>query len=337
LASEANTLSTELRALLCQCSAGGTTSIIRGFAATLRRGRDDAVSEDFMSASQHDDQQDLPHEGPIKTPRQLVLAVIFAFVVPVIAIVLLVKYVTSAPQLASGSDGLAPDAVAQRIRPIGSVVLKDLANPAALRTGEQVYAAQCSACHGAGLAGSPKLGDEAAWAPRIKTGYDTLLASALKGKGAMVAQGGGDFADVEVGRAVVYMASKAGARFDEPKLPAAPAAAAPTPVAATAAAAEPTAAAPSPAAMPAPAATVPNAEAAPALYAQICAACHAAGVAGAPKFGDKAAWAPRLAQGVDGLTASAIKGKNAMPPRGGSAGSDADIKAVVAYMVNAVK
>ena len=75
----------------------------------------------------------------------------------------------------------------------------------------------------------------------------------------------------------------------------------------------------------------------PALYTQVCQVCHAAGVAGAPKVGDKAAWAPRLAQGIDGLTASAIKGKNAMPPRGGSTASDAEIKAVVTYFVNAAK
>ncbi|MDB5964501.1 MAG: cytochrome c5 family protein, partial [Polaromonas sp.] len=75
----------------------------------------------------------------------------------------------------------------------------------------------------------------------------------------------------------------------------------------------------------------------PALYTQVCAVCHAAGVAGAPKFGDKAAWAPRVTAGVDALTASAIKGKGAMPPKGGSTASDADIKAVVQYMVNAVK
>ena len=105
------------------------------------------------------------------------------------------------------------------------------------------------------------------------------------------------------------------------------------------------AAAPAPAAEPAPAAAPPAAAAqtvavaagaAPALYAT-CGACHAAGVAGAPKFGDKAAWAPRLALGVDGLTASVIKGKGAMPPRGGSAGTDAEIKAAVVYMVDAVK
>jgi cytochrome c5 len=78
-------------------------------------------------------------------------------------------------------------------------------------------------------------------------------------------------------------------------------------------------------------------DAAPALYSQVCSACHAAGVAGAPKFGDKAAWAPRLAAGVDGLTASAIKGKGAMPPKGGSTATEADIKTVVAYMVAAAK
>jgi cytochrome c5 len=74
-----------------------------------------------------------------------------------------------------------------------------------------------------------------------------------------------------------------------------------------------------------------------ALYKQACAVCHVAGVAGAPKFGDKAAWAPRVGAGVDALTASVIKGKGAMPPKGGSAAPDADIKAAVQYMLNAVK
>jgi cytochrome c5 len=98
-----------------------------------------------------------------------------------------------------------------------------------LRTGEQVYAAQCTTCHAAGLAGAPKSGDEAAWAPRIKTGYEALLNSALKGKGAMAAQGGGEFSDYEIGRAVVFMANKGGAKFDEPKAPAAAASAASAP------------------------------------------------------------------------------------------------------------
>ena len=75
----------------------------------------------------------------------------------------------------------------------------------------------------------------------------------------------------------------------------------------------------------------------PALYTQLCQTCHAAGVAGAPKLGDKTAWASRVTQGIDGLTASAIKGKGVMPPKGGSNASEAEIKAVVAYMVSSVK
>ncbi|HEY0855902.1 MAG TPA: c-type cytochrome, partial [Albitalea sp.] len=96
-----------------------------------------------------------------------------------------------------------------------------------------------------------------------------------------------------------------------------------------------TPAAPAPA--PVSTAAAPPADAVPPLYAQNCATCHATGVANAPKLGDKGAWAPRLALGVDGLTTSAIKGKGAMPPKGGSNASDADIKAVVAYMVNQAK
>ena len=169
--------------------------------------------------------QDGPHEGPIKTPKQLILAVVFSFVIPIIAIVLLVKYVTAEHGEAAGSEGLGAEAVARRIQPIGSIEVKDASDVATLKTGEQVYAAQCSACHASGAAGAPKLGDTAAWAPRIQTGYEALLSSALKGKGAMGAQGGGDFGDLEIGRAVVHMANAGGAKFDEPKAPAAAASA----------------------------------------------------------------------------------------------------------------
>ncbi len=289
--------------------------------------------------SQHDDS---PHEGPIKTPKQLVLAVFFSFVIPIAVIVLLAIYVTTGNRPAAGSNGLDAEAIARRIQPVGSVQVKDKSAVAVLRSGEEVFNGQCNACHGAGLAGAPKLGDEAAWAPRIKTGYEALLNAALKGKNAMAAQGGGEYNDTEIGRAVVYMANKAGAKFAEPAAPAggaAPAAADAAPAAAPAAPAPAPAATPAPAAAPTAAAPATDTKvaAAPALYTQACSACHVAGVAGAPKLGDKAAWAPRLALGVDGLTASVIKGKGAMPPRGGSAGSDADIKAAVAYMVAAAK
>jgi cytochrome c5 len=288
-----------------------------------------------MSANDHTTAHEEAHTGPIKTPQQLLAAVFFSFVVPVFAIIGLVYYVASANKPAAGADEDAK-AVAQRIQKIGSVEIRDANRP--LKSGEEVYKAQCVTCHGTGAAGAPKFGDAGAWAPRIKTGFDALWHSALKGKGAMGAQGGGDFEDVEVGRAVVYMTAAAGGKFAEP---AAPAAAASAPAAAATAAAPPAdvvaaLAAANKGAAPA-AAPATAAGAVPALYGQVCAACHVAGVANAPKLGDKAAWAPRVAAGVDALTASAIKGKGAMPPKGGSAAPDSEIKAVVQYMVNAAK
>lgn len=275
------------------------------------------------------------HTGPIKTPAQLLWTSFFAFVAPIFIIIGLVYYVTTGDKPAAGSVDTEL-ATAQRIQRVGSVELRDANRP--LQTGEAVYAAQCSACHATGVVGAPKFGDAAAWGPRIGTGYEALLNSALKGKNAMAAQGGGAFSDLEIGRAVVHMANAAGGKFEAPQAPAAADAAA-APAAAPAPAAEaaaPVAAAPQAAPAPAAATTV-AAGAGEALYKQTCAVCHAAGVAGAPKIGDKAAWAARLTLGVDGLTASAIKGKNAMPPKGGSSASEADIKAAVEYMVAAVK
>lgn len=177
-----------------------------------------------MSDVQHSPDHE-SHEGPIKTPKQLVVTVVLAFVVPVVAIILLVNYVAFEAKPAAGSDGLAAEAIARRIQPVGTVEIRDASDVASLKTGEQVYAAQCAACHTSGAAGAPKLGDAAAWAPRIKTGYEALLTSALKGKGSMGAQGGGDFSDFEIGRAVVYMANQSGGSLAEPKAPAAAASA----------------------------------------------------------------------------------------------------------------
>jgi cytochrome c5 len=75
-----------------------------------------------------------------------------------------------------------------------------------------------------------------------------------------------------------------------------------------------------------------------AVYDKTCVACHAAGVANAPKFGDKAAWAPRAATGKEALLASVIKGKGAMPPKAGAGDlKDDDIKAAIDYMLAAAK
>lgn len=296
-----------------------------------------------MSANDHSTSHTEAHEeahtGPIKTPKQLLAAVFFSFVVPIFAIIGLVYYVTSANKPAAGAVD-TEKALMQRIHKIGMVEIRD-ANRV-LKTGEEVYKAQCVACHAAGAAGAPKFGDASAWAPRIKTGFDALWNSALKGKGAMGAQGGGDFEDLEIGRAVVYMTAAAGGKFAEPAAPAAAASADAAAPAATPAPAAAVVAALASANAPAPAAAAAvkvaaSAGAGEALYKQACVACHAAGVAGSPKFGDKAAWAPRIKTGLDMLTTSVIKGKGAMPPKGGSAASDADIRSAVEYMVSAAK
>jgi cytochrome c5 len=278
------------------------------------------------------------HEGPIRNPKQLIVAVVAAFLVPIFIIVLLTQYVSSGKKPAAGNEeSLEKEAVAKRIAPVAKLEWKDMSGPRTLKTGEEVYKAQCATCHAAGLAGSPKYGDAAAWGPRLGAGYDKLLASALKGKGAMAAQGGGDYDDLEVGRAVVFMANAAGGNLADPKAPTTPATDAAKPaetqaaiVSAAAAPVVGTVAVATSASKP----VVVQANAGEALYKQICVTCHAAGVAGAPKIGDKAAWAPRIATGLDALTQSVVKGKGAMPPKGASAASDADIRSAVEYIVS---
>lgn len=160
------------------------------------------------------------HTGPIKNPKQLLVTVLLSFVLPVFAIIGLVVFVTSGNKPATGVAN--PElAIAQRIQKVGMVEVRDANRP--LRSGEDVFKGQCAACHATGAAGAPKFGDAAAWAPRIQTGFETLVHSALKGKGAMAPQGGGDFDDTEIARGVAYMANAAGAKFEEPNRPDAPA------------------------------------------------------------------------------------------------------------------
>jgi cytochrome c5 len=292
-----------------------------------------------------------PHGAPIKTPGQLIAAVIAGFGIPVAIIILLAVYVNSSTRTGAGTD--LEQSVKDRIAPAAQVDIRDANAPRVYKTGEEVYKAVCSACHAAGTAGAPKFGDAGAWAPRISEGYDTLLHNALNGKGAMPARGGtspDDYSDFEIARAVVYMANGSGGKLAEPAQPAsgaAASAAASAPAAAASgtqenaqAAAAVAALASVPQAASAPAAGAQSADAAQAgkaLYEQVCQACHAAGVLNAPKFGDKAAWAPRLKEPMDTVYNYALHGKGAMPPKGGSNAPDADVKAAVDYMVNASK
>ncbi len=178
---------------------------------------------------------------------------------------------------------------------------------AAERTGQQVVEATCGKCHNQGVGGAPKIGDRAAWIGRVKLGLNKVYESALKGHAGMPARGGmAELSDVEVKRAVEYMMNSGAG----------------TPVAAAAA----------------PAAAAPPAADGKKVYDAGCVACHGAGVAGAPKFGDKAAWAPRIKTGIDALYTAALKGKGVMPAKGGNPSlSDADVKAAVDFMVAAAK
>ena len=278
----------------------------------------------------------------IKTPRQLITVIVLAFVVPVILIILLATYVVrSAPGGAAGSDAMSEKAIAERMQPVGFVAVADSGASKSLQTGEAVYAAACSACHAAGIAGAPRTGDAAAWAPRFKQGFDLLVKHAVEGFKAMPAKGGNPNLDaIEVARAVAFMGNKSGGKFKEPAAPASASTAAAAPAGASSSPAIP---APS-AAMPAATATAAKGAVATAkvdgakVFASGCNVCHTAGVAGAPKLGDKAAWAPRMGQGIDALTAAVIKGKGAMPPRGAVANaSDAELRGAVEYMVATVK
>jgi cytochrome c5 len=162
------------------------------------------------------EQHEEAHTGPVKTPSQMMWLSIFSFVVPVFVIIGLVFYVTSEKKPAAGSSNMERS-VAERLQKVGTVEIRDANRP--LKSGEAVYKAQCAACHDSGAAGAPKLGDKGAWAGRLKSGLDGLVNSALKGKGAMAGQGGGDHSDVEIARAVVYLANSGGGKFAEPKAP----------------------------------------------------------------------------------------------------------------------
>ena len=158
--------------------------------------------------------------------------------------------------------------------------------------GRSVYQASCSACHATGAAGAPKLGDTSAWASRLGSGMASLYNSALKGKGAMPAKGGNaGLADADVKAAADFMVGQSRGTGS--------AAATRQDVKATAPA-------------------VAAGGAGKSVYQATCVACHGTGIAGAPKAGDSAAWAARVKAGNASMYASAIRGKGAMPPKGGN-------------------
>lgn len=164
------------------------------------------------------------HNSLIKTPGQLITVVVLAFIVPVIIIVLLVKFVVATKATGEGSAAMSPAAVAERLAPIGRVELAAAGGVRALQSGEAVYALSCAACHTSGVAGAPKTGDATAWGTRLKQGFDVLNKHAIEGFKGMPPKGGnGDLNDIEVARAVAFMANQSGGKFKAPDPAPAPA------------------------------------------------------------------------------------------------------------------
>lgn len=168
------------------------------------------------------------HESFIRTPKQLIVAVVGSFAVFIGVCVMFSQLVTAGKKAPPSEEQSA-----ELIQPVAKVELAAGGGVAkGAKTGEEVVQAACGACHTPGAAGAPKIGDNAAWASRLAAGLEGLTKSAIAGKNAMPARGGNpDLSDLEIERAVAYMANKSGANFKEP---------------AAAPAAEATAAAPAP-------------------------------------------------------------------------------------------
>jgi len=159
--------------------------------------------------------------SPIKTPKQLIYAILAAFLIPIAVIVLLTQYVGNLKNPSNSSDAYTEDKILERISPIGSIRTEPFLADSSTNvndtniikvalSGEEVYANRCAACHEAGVLNAPKIGDTAAWAPRISKGLDTLLYSVLNGKGAMASQKGPLNTDEELKAAVIYLSNKSG-------------------------------------------------------------------------------------------------------------------------------
>ncbi|HXC39674.1 MAG TPA: c-type cytochrome [Burkholderiales bacterium] len=171
-------------------------------------------------------QEDHSHESMIKTPQQLLTVTVLAFVVPVVFLILMAQFVINSYKSESGAQ-VSAETVAARIKPVAEVnVASGDAGAGGARSGEDIVKNVCSACHGTGAAGAPKIGDKSAWGPRIAHGLKELVATATKGKGAMPPKGGAsDLSDFELTRAIIFMANQSGGSFKEPAQPASSAAA----------------------------------------------------------------------------------------------------------------
>jgi len=237
------------------------------------------------------------------------------------------------------NDPMMRNALMQRIEPVAAVRTSADDLPAASeavmavasgpKTGEELANGACSACHLAGVAEAPIIGDVEAWAARRELGLEALVSSVINGKGSMPARGGSTYTDEEILAAVQHMA---GFEVDD-------SAAAETQAPAVEQATEATAEAE----------VAPSEESATVAVGAVpadltdnikstvdglCIGCHISGVGNAPKVGDQAAWQERADKGMAALTNSVINGLNVMPPRGGSLLTDDEIPLAIEYLMS---
>lgn len=171
------------------------------------------------------------------------------------------------------------------------------------RSGKEVVETGCITCHGAGVHGAPKIGDQKAWGTLAARGLSSLTQSALKGIRKMPAHGANSaHTDTEIERAITYMVNQSGGNWAEPISMTAP----------------------------------PARRSGEQIVSAQCVKCHQAGVGGAPRIGDREAWIPRLKNGLAVLVRSAINGHGGMQARGGLANlTDAEMRDAVIVMINA--
>ena len=170
------------------------------------------------------------------------------------------------------------------------------------RGGKEVVDAVCSACHGRGADGAPKIGDKSAWSKLASRGLSSLTQSALTGIRKMPAHGGSQsVSDLEISRAITYMVNQSGGHWTEPISKK----------------------------------SRPADRSGEQIVQAQCVKCHQNGEGGAPKIGDRSAWIARASQGLDAVVRSAIKGHGGMPARGGMPDlTDAEMRKATIYMLN---
>ncbi len=266
------------------------------------------------------------------------LGLVFGFLVLFTFFCMFVARMLGASGVPGKDDPILRASLMDRISPVGNVrtsadaPAETVAAVAVVQSGEDIVNGVCAGCHIAGVANAPKLDDDAAWEQRRSAGLDTLLASVINGKGAMPARAGTSLSDEELRLAVQHMA---GFPSDGAAAPAAgqdsDAAAETTQSEAPAAEATTTAAKLDDGSGFVAAELTDRIKG---VADSVCIACHLSGVAGAPKIGDKEAWAERAEKGLEQQVAVVATGKGAMPARGGSDLTDEELGAAIEYLAN---